>query len=88
MNSLKTRFQQIKEELIKGGMGDGKTLRDIAKKHNVELSTIEDQFKMGEKVEMEHTTDVRIAKEIARDHLTEKKFWARLNLMVKKKESK
>jgi len=71
MNSLKTKFQQIKEEIIKGGMGDGKTLRDIAKKHNVELSHIESQFELGQKVEKEHTTDIKIAKEIARDHLTE-----------------
>lgn len=85
MNSLKTRFQQIKEELIKGGIGDGKTLRDIAKKHNVELSTIEDQFKMGEKVEMEHTTDIKVAREIARDHLTEDpQYYTKLATIEKK----
>lgn len=85
MNVLKTKFQQIKEELIKGGMGDGKTLRDIAKLHNVELSAIEDQFKMGQKVEMEHTTDVRIAKEIARDHLTEDpQYYTKLATIEKK----
>ena len=71
MSDLKDRFDKIKKELLIGGRGDGLTLRDIAKKHNVELSHIQAQFKMGLEVEKEHSTDVKIRGEIARDHLTE-----------------
>jgi Protein of unknown function (DUF5661) len=44
----------------------------IAKKHRVPLSKIKQQLKIGAKVEKEHTSDTKTAKEIARDHLGEK----------------
>jgi hypothetical protein len=47
------------------------TLNDIAKKHNISVDTIVKDLKKGMKVEMEHTTDVNVAKEIAFDHLFE-----------------
>jgi len=43
----------------------------LAKKHGVPLETITHQLMKGIKVELEHTTDRAIAKEIALDHLNE-----------------
>lgn len=43
----------------------------IAKKHNVHIRDIVDALVKGIEVEMEHTTDENIAKEIALDHLNE-----------------
>ena len=71
MNSLKSRFQQIREDIIKGGLSDGKSLKDIANKHKVSLEELTKQFEIGQKVEHEHTNNEKIAKEIAKDHLFE-----------------
>jgi hypothetical protein len=60
-----------KEDKIPGGLAKGMTLNDIAKKHNISVDTIVKDLKKGMKVEMEHTTDVNVAKEIAFDHLFE-----------------
>lgn len=43
----------------------------IAKKHNVSLQDINSQLEIGIKVEMEHTSDKDVAREIALDHLME-----------------
>ena len=66
-------------EKIKGGLGDNKTLTQIAKKHNSKgyyhiddmIKSIKKQLDMGMKVEMEHTNNKNQAKEIALDHLWE-----------------
>lgn len=47
------------------------SIQRIATKHNVKLSYIKSQLQKGIKVEMEHTTKVKIAEEIALDHLNE-----------------
>lgn len=73
------------EEKLKGGVSDDKTLMDLAKKHSYDdssdsttktkiddmLQTLKSQFKKGLKVELEHTDDKSIAKEIVIDHLSE-----------------
>jgi len=59
------------KEFIPGGLSKGMTLAQIADKHKVDLDTIKKEFKKGVNVEMEHTTDIRIASEIARDHIFE-----------------
>lgn len=59
------------KDKIKGGIGDNKTVKDIAKKHKVSEEHIQSQLKMGIDVEMEHTKDKKKAKEIAMDHLME-----------------
>jgi hypothetical protein len=51
------------EEKVVGGLGDGKEDSDFDPK----------QLAAGMKVEREHTKDPKIAKEIAKDHLTEDK---------------
>ena len=47
------------------------TVGAIAHKHNVTVKAIRQQLTKGIKVEKEHTTDPKIAKEIALDHLAE-----------------
>ncbi len=55
------------------------SLSDIAKKHNISVGELMDEFKKGYKVEREHTTDTDIAKEIAMDHLFEDpKYYTKL----------
>lgn len=59
-------FLRIAKELgdkIPGGLADGRPDSDFNDK----------QLQKGLKVEMEHTDDKEIAKEIAKDHLTEDK---------------
>jgi Ca2+-binding EF-hand superfamily protein len=59
------------EDFIPGGLAKDKSIEDIANKHNVDVNELVAQFKKGIAVEMEHTTDVNIAKEISLDHLFE-----------------
>jgi len=67
-----------KKNYIKGGIGD-KT--DISKLNQEEL-------KKGIKVELEHTSNSKIAREIASDHLTEDKdYYKKLSIMEKSKLS-
>lgn len=47
------------------------TLKNIAKKFNVNLHWLKQQLVAGIKVEKEHTTKSSVAKEIALDHLNE-----------------
>ena len=74
----KTVTKEQKEN-FKGGVADGKTLEDIAKKHDKKgyyhiddmVSSLKKQLVKGIKVEMEHTKDKSKAREIAMDHLWE-----------------
>jgi hypothetical protein len=69
----------ISEDKVSGGLSDNMSLSDIAKKHNVSVEELNKEFEMGMKVEMEHTTDKEIAKEIAKDHLFEDpKYYTKL----------
>lgn len=56
---------------LPGGLGDDATISELANKFSVSKDDIRKQLEMGVKVEMEHTTDPDIAREIAMDHLTE-----------------
>ena len=62
------RLNEFKEELP-----SVKTLTvgAIAHKHNVTVKSIRQQLTKGIKIELEHTTDPKVAKEIALDHLAE-----------------
>ena len=62
-------------EYISGGMAEGMTVEDIAKKHGVDVSVINKQIKMGIKIEHEHSPDDNVAAEISKDHLTETPFY-------------
>lgn len=60
---------------LKGGLADGKTIADIAKLHKKNLEVAKTELAKGIKVELEHTTDKELAKEIALDHLYEDIFY-------------
>lgn len=64
------KFDLIYEKAFKG-LAHGKSLEDLAKKHNVGIETLQKQLDKGQKVEMEHTKDKELAKKIAMDHLFE-----------------
>lgn len=58
------------------------SVREIADKHDVPMSDIASELAMGIKVELEHTKDRKIAKEIALDHLMElPDYYTRLKKM-------
>jgi len=56
---------------ITGGKADKYTIKDIADKHGVSIEEIDKELKIGIKIELEHTNDVKLAREIAMDHLYE-----------------
>jgi len=66
MNQFDTIFEQVFK-----GIASGKTIEDLAKKHNVPLEQLQSQLDKGTKVEMEHTKDEHLAKKIAMDHIFE-----------------
>lgn len=47
------------------------SVEQLAKKHDTTIEAISSQLKKGIAVEMEHTSDRDVAKEIALDHLNE-----------------
>ena len=61
----------MKEEKIKGGKADNKTVEDLAKKHNVSVEDINKEIETGVEIEIEHTKDKDLAKEISMDHIDE-----------------
>ena len=66
-------------ETIKGGLSSNMSLEDIAKKHDKKgyydtqdfIESLQKELEMGIKVEIEHTPDENVAREIAMDHLAE-----------------
>jgi hypothetical protein len=59
-----------------------KTAEQIAKKHRLDVSFIENQLKMGVPIEYEHTKDKMLATEIALQHLDEiPDYYTRLKKM-------
>jgi hypothetical protein len=78
-----------KEEVLKGGLADNKTINDLAKKHKVDINTLTKELRTGIKTEMEHTTNKQKAKEIAMDHLAEDpKYYSKLTKMETKEGKK
>jgi len=60
----------------------------VAQKHKVPLTQIQIQLAKGISVEIEHTKDKALAREIALDHLAElPDYYDRLNKMEKQKSS-
>ena len=73
-------YEPVKEDKIPGGLSGGMKLTDIAKKHGISVDILVAEFKKGIGVEMEHTTDREVAKEIALDHLFEDpKYYTKLS---------
>lgn len=77
----------LKESIdkISGGKSDNMSINDIGAKHGVSLKFIHQQYIDGTKVELEHTHDIKLASEIAKDHLYED---AGYYIKLKKMESK
>lgn len=61
----------VNEDEIPGGLSDGMTLKDLAKHHNTTIDELIDKVSDGINVEMEHTSSIPIALEIALDHIYE-----------------
>jgi hypothetical protein len=59
------------ENNIQGGLADDMVLEEIAAKHNVPVEELKKELEKGIAVEKEHTSDEKIAEEIAMDHLVE-----------------
>lgn len=79
---FKREDSNITENAIKGGKADKQTTKSIAKHHNVPVEDILKQLYIGIKVEMEHTNDRKIAREISLDHISEfKDYYTRLKKM-------
>lgn len=58
------------------------TPEQIAEKHGVPVEQIDKELQKGTQVELEHTTDVNTAREIALDHLAElPDYYTRLDKM-------
>lgn len=81
------------KDVISGGLADGLTLVQMAKKlegrydakFDKILSILKKQLALGMKVELEHTDNNLIAKEIAKDHLMEDLYYySKLNQMESK----
>jgi hypothetical protein len=82
------KYKLFIEDEIEGGLADQYTCEQIANKHNVPLEDIMNQLYKGIEVEMEHTDDKELAKEIAKDHLTEYPYYYdELEKMEKKFEN-
>jgi hypothetical protein len=65
-------YEMNESEKLKGGLSDGKTIEDVAKKHKIDVDLLKVQLKIGVKVEKkDHTDDKKTAEEIALDHLSE-----------------
>ena len=76
---IKNLLHEVSFEILQGGLADNLKLKDIAKKHNVDIEEIKAEAKMGIKVELEHTDDKNLAFEIAKDHLFEDpKYYSKL----------
>lgn len=63
--------EEKNENKIKGGKADNLDIEDIAKMHGLSVDEIYDEFQKGVSHEMEHTSEMMVALEIALDHLYE-----------------
>ncbi len=67
---MDNNFNLVYEQCLHG-IGYGKTLEDLVKKHKVSIERLQTELKKGINVEKEHTKDENAARKIAMDHLTE-----------------
>lgn len=86
----------MNENKIKGGLADNKSMHDMVHHHGEESwasiqfesleQQLEKQLEKGVKAEMEHTSDVKVAREIAMDHIWEdRKYYDKLETMEENK---
>lgn len=67
----KIEKKKIKEDKLKGGLADDMSIEGLASHHGVEVEKVIDALEMGVNVELEHTTEMMLAFEIAMDHIYE-----------------
>ena len=83
-----TKKKDINDKIVKAeGLKKHKTVEEIAKLHKVDKSVIFKQLAIGVKIEKEHTTDTKIAKTIALQHIEEFVYYY-TNLLDMEKEMK
>ncbi len=70
-NYKRFKMVPINEDEIKGGKADGMNIEDVAEMHGMSVDDMFDEFSKGVRHEMEHTSEWRVAVEIALDHLYE-----------------
>jgi hypothetical protein len=61
----------VNEDEISGGLADGMTLEGLADYHDTTIDNLIEKVSEGVNIEMEHTSDMAIALEIAMDHIYE-----------------
>lgn len=71
LNKGKVRDIKVESEKIEGGKAEKMNPKLLAKKHGVDVDKINKEIEVGTKIEMEHTKDESMAKEIAMDHIAE-----------------
>lgn len=71
-----------KEDKLKGGYADSKSVTDVVKKDDVPVKNISKELNMGIKIEMEHDTKDSVITESV-DELDVKNFWDKLKSNVK-----
>jgi hypothetical protein len=68
-NGIKTSLSEL--EKLKGGKSDNLRIEKISKKHNIPVAKLKLELEKGKKIEREHTKNLKVALEIAKDHLYE-----------------
>lgn len=63
---------KISEIVLEGLDRPTPSVKEVADKHGVSVDEINAQLKIGIKIEQEHTTNIKQAREIALDHLSER----------------
>ena len=69
------KYTELELAIMEGGHSLNKptpSINDLMKKHNVGYKYLMAQLQQGIQVELEHTSDIATAKEIALDHLNER----------------
>ena len=85
--TTKPKGGTVTEDKISGGLADDMTIEDLANHQNTDIETLIQQMEKGVSIEMEHTTDLSVATEIAMDHIYEDLYYYdKLEKMESKKE--
>ena len=71
LNKGKVKDIKVEQDEVTGGLADTLSPDDLAKKHGVSKEDIQKEIELGIEIELEHTNDPLIAKEITMDHITE-----------------
>ena len=73
--TTKPKGGSVNEDKIEGGLADNMSIEDLANHQNTDIETLIKQMEKGVSIEMEHTTDLSVATEIAMDHIYEDLYY-------------